>query len=77
MAGGREFSHWVRNVLAERRVTMRIAGQTFTERARVLELETPDDTRARHLLMSKYEPSDDGNLTGWDRTALPVAIEVG
>lgn len=76
MAGGRESSHWVRNVMAEPRVTMRIAGRTIAGRARVLEPDTPEDTRARHLLMAKYEPSYEGDLSGWGRTALPVGIRV-
>jgi hypothetical protein len=35
-----------------------------------------EDALARHLLLEKYSPAYSGDLTGWGRTALPVAIDL-
>ena len=74
-AGERERSHWVRNLMAEPRVTMRITGETVEGTARVLEARTAQDALARRLLVEKYGPGYAGGLSSWGRTALPVAIE--
>jgi deazaflavin-dependent oxidoreductase (nitroreductase family) len=37
IAENRERAHWVRNLLADPRVSWRVEGQTFTGRARVLD----------------------------------------
>ncbi len=42
-AGERERSHWVRNLIAEPRVSVRIAGETVEGTARVLEAGTAQD----------------------------------
>jgi deazaflavin-dependent oxidoreductase (nitroreductase family) len=75
LAGARDRSDWVRNLIRQPNVIIRIAGQTFDAVARVVEADTPENEMARKLLVEKYRsPRDD--LSGWGRTALPVAFEL-
>jgi len=75
LAGAREKSDWVANLIKQPNVTIRIAGRTFDAVARVVEAETPEDAMARRLLVEKYRsPRDD--LSGWGQTALPVAFDL-
>jgi len=76
MAGGRERSHWVRNLQREPAVSVRIRGVTYAARARVVAPGTPEDARPRVLLHDKYQPTYDKSLRTWADTSLPVAIEV-
>ncbi len=73
MAGGRDRSDWVRNLIAEPAVTVRVRGTTYDATARVVEAGTAEDARARALLFEKY---DDGSLASWRDAALPVALDV-
>ena len=74
LAGGGDSADWVRNLLREPTVTVRIAGQGFEGRARVVE-EAEEGEVARRLLVEKYERSP-GSLSGWRRRALPVAVDL-
>jgi hypothetical protein len=37
---------------------------------------SPEDELARDLLVEKYQPGYGGDLTGWRRSSLPVAIDL-
>ena len=76
LSGGRERSDWVRNIIAEPQVTVRIATSAFSGRGRPVEPGTEEDTLARQLLLEKYSRSYSGDLAEWGRTALPVAIDL-
>ena len=76
LAGLGERAHWVRNLRANPAVRVRIGGSTYAGRARVVEHGTEEDTAARALLLGKYRGTYGGDLSGWGRTALAVAIEV-
>jgi deazaflavin-dependent oxidoreductase (nitroreductase family) len=73
LAGGRERSDWVRNLQANPQVMVELAGETHAGIARVLQPGTPDDQRARTLLVSKYQAGN--NLDEWGCTSLPVIVE--
>jgi deazaflavin-dependent oxidoreductase (nitroreductase family) len=73
---GRPRAHWVRNLLKAPAVTVRVAGHTFPGRARLVERGTEEDALARRLLVAKYQPGYANDLSGWGRTALPVAVEL-
>ena len=75
MAGGREHSDWVRNVLADPSVQLRIGDIEWDGRARLVDPGTDDDARVRPLLRDKYANASD-DLVSWARTALPVSIEL-
>ena len=72
LAGGRERAHWVQNLRADPRVTLRIAGRRFAGQAAVIE-GTPDDPTAREAIAAKYGTT---GLKGWLRDSLPVAIDL-
>lgn len=73
LSGGRDRSDWVKNLLANPAVKVRIADETFDARARIVE-DADEDELARRLLVEKYETSP-GSLANWRRTALPVAVD--
>jgi deazaflavin-dependent oxidoreductase (nitroreductase family) len=76
LAGGRDRSDWVRNLLREPAVTVRIGEQTLAAHARVVDADSPEDALARRLLFDKYNPGYDSDLSGWRDSALPVAIDL-
>jgi deazaflavin-dependent oxidoreductase (nitroreductase family) len=75
--GGRDRSHWVRNLRSTPAVRVRIGGRTFAGRAAEIEGGL-EDGLARRLLVEKYEgPDEPGSLSEWGRDSLPVAIDLG
>lgn len=75
MAGNRERADWVRNLVREPRVLLRVGNSTCEALARLVE-EPEEDALARRLLAAKYQGWREGApLSEWARTALPVAIE--
>jgi len=66
----------VRNILHGPFVTVRIGEETFAGKGRIVEADSQEDRLARRLLMSKYSSSSDEDLTGWGRSALPVAVDL-
>ncbi len=76
LSGGGDKSDWVKNLLKNPAVTVRIAKHTFKGPARIVKDEE-EELMARHLLAGKYEGWKEGRrLSKWARTALPVAIEL-
>jgi deazaflavin-dependent oxidoreductase (nitroreductase family) len=71
LAGGRERAGWVRNLRAEPRVTVEIAGRRFAGTAHVVD-DRAEDRTARRLVYEKYRDYD--ALEEWRDAALPVAI---
>ncbi len=75
LSGNRADADWVKNIQRTPQVTVRIASVEFAGRARVVE-SAEEDALARRLLVSKYQPRYRGNLAGWGRSALPVAVDL-
>ena len=75
LSGGRDRSDWVRNILANPAVNLRIGEATYQVQARIVE-NADEDALARRLLLEKYQPGYPNDLTNWGRTALPVAIDL-
>ncbi len=74
LSGGRNRSDWVKNLRRDPEVTVRIAGEHFSGRAREAR-DAEEDGLARRLLVEKYESSP-GRLANWRRSALPVAVDL-
>jgi deazaflavin-dependent oxidoreductase (nitroreductase family) len=74
LSGGRDRSDWVKNLRRNPAVAVRIDGEHFDGRARVV-LDDAEDCLARRLLVEKYE-REPGRLANWRRTALPVAVDL-
>lgn len=74
LSGGRDRSDWVKNLIEEPSVTVRIADETFEGEARVV-VDVEEDELARSLLVEKYEKRP-GSLDDWRRASLPVAVDL-
>lgn len=75
MAGGREKSHWVRNLDKTPAATVRVGDSTFAVSARRV-TDAAEEARVRQMLVAKYAPGYSGDLTNWGRTALPIALDI-
>ena len=75
MAGDRDRSDWVRNVMISPDVVLEIGDRKRSTRARVVDEGTDEDAAARRLMLEKYGDRDGGDLSTWGRTSLVVAIE--
>ena len=76
LSGGGNQSQWVKNLLANPNVTVRIAEHTFNGVTRIVS-EEKEETTARHMLAGKYQGWKEGKpLSVWGRTALVVGIEL-
>jgi len=77
LAGGRERADWVRNLIADPAVHVRIGDGDGDARARVVEAGSAEDALARRLLLAKYQSPGATDLESWGRSALPVAFDLG
>ena len=75
LSGGRDGSHWVKNIRRTPAVAIRIGDQHLAGEARLV-TDDVEDALARRLLLEKYAPGYERNLDGWGRTSLPVAIDL-
>jgi deazaflavin-dependent oxidoreductase (nitroreductase family) len=75
LAGGGMSPDWVQNLCADPDVLVELGGDVRPGRARVLETGEESDA-ARELLFTKYAPRYSGDLTGWRKSALPIAIDL-
>jgi deazaflavin-dependent oxidoreductase (nitroreductase family) len=66
-------SDWVRNLLVNPAVSVRIRDERFAGEARVVPFDSAEHDRARDLLVTKYATQED-DLARWRATAFPVAI---
>jgi deazaflavin-dependent oxidoreductase (nitroreductase family) len=75
LSGSRDRSNWVRNLIRDPTVSVRIGNRTFPGRARIVE-DPEEDLQARDLLIAKYSPSYSGDLSNWRQTSLPIAVDL-
>lgn len=76
LSGGGNRSDWVRNLLGDPRVHLRVGSEEWEATARVV--TDPDEVAAaRRLLAAKYQGWQEGRpMSGWAATALPIAIDL-
>ncbi|MCO5216679.1 MAG: nitroreductase family deazaflavin-dependent oxidoreductase [Thermomicrobiales bacterium] len=72
MAGGRDRSDWVRNLISNPSVAVELGGETRPGVAYVIHEDSPDDGFVRDLLVDKY--GSDRDLADWKKRSLPVVI---
>ena len=76
LSGGGRRSDWVRNLEASPDVSVRVATSEWAAIARVV-TDGDEEQLARRLLASKYQGWREGaQMSGWARTALPVAVDL-
>jgi deazaflavin-dependent oxidoreductase (nitroreductase family) len=77
LSGGGAHADWVRNIQRHAGVRLRIGTRSARAKARIVRAGTSEDDLARRLLDGKYQGWREGKrLSGWARTALPVAIDL-
>jgi deazaflavin-dependent oxidoreductase (nitroreductase family) len=79
LSGGGDRSDWVRNLLRDPAVGVRLGRRdapALPGRARVVEAGSDEDELARRLVAGKYQPTYGGDLDGWRRSSLPVAVDL-
>ena len=76
LLSGSEKSDWVKNLLKDPAVAVRIANHHFQGTARVVK-DKEEELRARYMLAEKYQEWEEGRtLSEWARTALVVGIDL-
>ncbi len=76
LSGGGYESDWVKNLIKNPEVTVRIAKTTFSALARLV-TDPEEERSARYMLAEKYHEWENGRtLSEWARTALAVAIDL-
>ena len=75
LSGGRDRSNWVRNLIRTPEVRVRIGDRDFDGTARIVD-DGDEDVAARRLLLDKYAPGYSGDLSGWGRDSLPIAVDL-
>jgi deazaflavin-dependent oxidoreductase (nitroreductase family) len=76
LSGGGDRSDWVRNLLADPSVSVRLGPEIREARGRIV-TEPDEDALARRLLASKYQGWREGRpFSRWAATALPVALDL-
>jgi len=75
LSGGRDRSDWVKNLQRTPEVVLRIVDRQFRGPARLV-TDSDEEALARRLLLAKYAPGYERDLSDWERTSLPVAVEI-
>jgi len=76
ISGGRDRSDWVRNLLASRQGTVRLADDDFPVRARLPLPDGPERETAVRALHAKYRTQVSGTVDSWLADAYIVALDV-
>ncbi len=75
LAGGGERSDWVKNIIANPAIDVRIGSQEFQGRGRVV-ADPQEEQLARSLVVKKYYGRDRVRSTGWEAESLPMAVDI-
>lgn len=76
LSGGGHKSDWVKNLMKNPNVAVRIAERTFNATGRLVQ-QAEEESSARTMLAHKYnEHETDGSLSEWAQTALVVGIDL-
>lgn len=75
LSGGRDKADWVKNIRKQPKVGFRMGEQHFQGQARELEAGQ-EDSLARQIVVAKYQPIHNEDLTNWGQTSLTMAIDI-
>src|SRR5712691_13276876 len=75
LSGGLDKSDWVKNLLRDPDVSVKIKTRVFNGQGRLVK-NAEEDALARQLIARKYPSSDEEDLTEWYRDSLPVAVDL-
>ena len=74
LSGGGRASDWVKNLIANPHITVRLGDDTKATTARIVS-DPGEDALARRLVVEKYKPRHADELEVWGRTSLPIAVD--
>jgi deazaflavin-dependent oxidoreductase (nitroreductase family) len=76
LSGGGRSAQWVKNLLVDDRVTVRLGQNSYPGVARLVK-DKDEDAKARRLLAAKYLGWEPGKrLSGWANISLAVAVDL-
>src|SRR5687767_4487365 len=75
LSGGRARSDWVKNLLADPNVTVRVRNTTLSGKGRAVE-DGDEELQSRELVVRKYYRRAYDPQGGWEADSLPVAIDL-
>jgi deazaflavin-dependent oxidoreductase (nitroreductase family) len=76
LSGGGDSAQWVKNLLVDGGVTVRLGRRTYLGKARLVE-DKDEDAKARRRLATKYQGWQPGKrLSGWANNSLAVAVDL-
>ena len=75
LSGGGDKADWVRNILKNPQVSIRVGDVTVTGSGRVIE-DDEEEVLARKLVIAKYYGREYNPSGGWEATSLPVAFDL-
>lgn len=76
LSGGMDKSDWVKNLLKDPSVTVKVGRHTFKATARLVK-DKEEEMLVRNMLADKYnERNANGSLGKWARTALVVGMDI-
>jgi deazaflavin-dependent oxidoreductase (nitroreductase family) len=75
LSGGGTRSDWVKNLVRTPSVMIEIGDGRFEAQARVI-ADSAEGELARALVHDKYAAGYGGDLSGWRRSALPIAVDL-
>jgi deazaflavin-dependent oxidoreductase (nitroreductase family) len=75
LSGGGAGADWVKNLLRQPEVSVRIRDTVYPGQARVVE-GGDEDALARQIVVDKYQPGYGEDLNGWGRESLVVAVDL-
>ncbi len=76
LSGGRDKVDWVKNILHNPTVSVKIGTSLFHGQGRIVSSLSEEDALARQLISEKYVPRSSDDLGEWSRTSLPVAVDM-
>ena len=76
LAGDRDKSDWVKNILKQPAVSVKLGTVVYAGVGRIVSSTTEEDALARQLVFDKYVPRSTDDLNDWSRTSLPVAVDL-
>lgn len=75
LSGGGDRSDWVRNLIHQPPVTIRVKAGELSGHARLVN-DADEDRLARDLVFAKYQPGYGSDLSTWRDHSLPVAVDL-
>ena len=76
LSGGGDSAQWVKNILVDNDVTVRLGKKTYPGTARLVE-DKDEDAKARRMLAAKYQGWQPGKrLSGWANNSSAVAVDL-